>query len=211
MSGYTSTDTIEVDYSANTFKAGASFQNRFFTLAGYYEPRLDLNARRGKRVHGVIQDTIRTYDISLPHTLSFAAAVNPTRSIGLDLGLTLYPWSGATITWDDSTSSLGYKNVWRGSVGIEYDIDPTHPVRVGYSQQTWYYNAAYSPQFIPTPITENGIHLGTSLPIPKFGSLDISAEVLLRKSPFLTETAGRLMLTLAYSEAWMKRTRRWGY
>jgi hypothetical protein len=206
--GYTSTDTIEVDYVANTFKVGGSYQSRVFSLAGYYEPRLSLTARRSKRVHGVITDTTRNYDISLPLSYSLATAINPTSKIGFDLGLTIYPWQGATI---DSVSSLGYKNVWRGSIGAEYDIDSLHPVRVGYSQQTWYYGTP-SDQFMPpTAIKENGIHFGTSVPVPKFGSLDISGELLFRNSYTIKETAGRLMLTLSYSEAWAKRTRRWGY
>jgi hypothetical protein len=222
--GYTSTDTIEVDYAGNTFKVGASFQSRLFSLAGYYEPPLDLNARRYKRVHGVIQDTARAYALSLPHSLSFAAAVNPASRFGVNLGLTLNPWSGATITRNDSALSLTYKDVWRGSIGAEYDIDSLHPVRVGYSRQTWYYGSAYSGEIGRAPIKEDGIHLGTSVPIPKFGSLDISGELLFRTSysagaadpPLwnpenLEELAGRLMLTLSYSEAWMKRTRRWGY
>ena len=108
-------------------------------------------------------------------------------------------------------SSLGYKNVWRGSIGAEYDIDSLHPVRVGCSRQTWYYDATALVITEGYPITENGIHFGTSVPIPKFGSLDISGEVLFRSSAVLKETAGRLMLTLSYSEAWTKRIRRWGY
>jgi len=209
--GYTSTDTIEVDYAGNTFKVGGSFQSRVFSLAGYYEPPLNLSAHRYKRVHGVIEDSTRTYALSLPHSLSFAAAFSPVSRLGVDLGLTLNPWRGATITRDDGVSDLGYKNVWRGSVGAEYSIDSIHPVRLGYSQQTWYYNAGMYGRADPMPITENGIHFGTSVPIPKFGSLDISGEILFRNSPVLKEAAGRLMLTLAYSEAWAKRTRRWGY
>ena len=147
----------------------------------------------------------------LPQSLSFAGSLNPTRRLGFNLGLTLNPWSGATITRNDSVLGLGYKNVWRGSIGAEYDIDSLHPVRVGYSQQTWYYEAGNLQQTWSTPITEDGVHLGTSIPIPKFGSLDVSGEVLFRNSAYLKEVAGRLMLTLSYSEAWAKRTRRWGY
>jgi hypothetical protein len=213
--GYTSTDTIEVDYVANTLRVGGSFQNRVFSLAGYYEPRLNLQARRYKRVHGVISDTTQFYNILLPQSYSLAAAVNPTNKIGLDLGLTVYDWQGATITpQGNSGSSLHYKNVWRGSIGAEYSLDSLHPVRVGYSLQTWYYDAAASSIYqveAKAPITENGIHLGTSVPIPSFGSLDVSGEVLLRHSPVLDEVAGRLMLTLSYSEPWTKRVRRWGY
>ena len=215
--GYTSTDTIEIDYAGNTFKVGASFQSRVFSLAGYYEPPLDLTVHRFKRVHGVVVDSTRTYAISLPHSLSFAATLNPASRFGFDLGLTLNPWNGATITRNDSVSKLGFGNVWRGSIGAEYDIDSLHPVRVGYSRQTWYYDAVhvYRPYFpieqVLWPITENGIHAGTSVPIPKFGSLDISGEILFRSSEGMKEVAGRLMLTLSYSEAWAKRTRRWGY
>ena len=214
--GYTSTDTVEIDYAGNTFKVGASFQTRVFSLAGYYEPPLDLTVQRYLRVHGVVGDTTSIYAISLPHSLSFAATLNPASRFGVNLGLTLNPWHDATITRNDSLFTLGYKNVWRGSIGAEYDIDSLHPVRLGYSRQTWYYNAVdtyHDPGFSygNPPITENGIHVGTSVPIPTFGSLDISGEVLLRNSPVLNEVAGRLMLTLSYSEAWTKRTRRWGY
>jgi len=211
LGGYVTTDTIEVDYSGNTIKAGASFQSRFLSLAAYYEPPLDLTVQRHKRVHGVVADTTRTYHISLPQSYSFAAALNPTGRFGVDLGLTLNPWSGATLTENDIQRSLGYNDVWRGSIGAEYDIDSLHPVRVGYSQQTWYYGTPSDQSMPPTTIKENGIHFGTSVPIPKFGSLDVSGELLFRSSYKLNETAGRLMLTLSYSEAWAKRTRRWGY
>lgn len=207
--GVTSTDTVEVDYVGNTLKLGGSYQSRLFSLAAYYEPPLSLEAHRFKRVHGVIQDTTRSYAISLPQSFSFAAALNPSNRIGLDVGLTLYPWQQATITSNDPTSPLGYKNVWRGSVGAEYDLDTLHPVRAGFSHQTWYYDALDGP--IGAPITENGIHFGTSVPIPKFGSLDVSGEILYRSSSVLSEVAGRLMLTLSYSEAWTKRARHWGY
>ena len=61
------------------------------------------------------------------------------------------------------------------------------------------------------PITDHRLHLGTSIPIPKFGSLDIAAELSRRDGGYLSETSGYLTLTLAYHEAWLKRTRHWGY
>jgi hypothetical protein len=208
---YTSTDTIEVDYAGNTFKVGGSFQSRLFSMAAYYEPPQSLNAQRYKRVHGVIQDTARTYSLRLPYSLSLAAALSPTSQLGVNVGLSLSPWQDATVTTENSTSDLGTKNVWRGSIGAEYNVDSLHPVRIGYSRQTWYYGSAYIGTIGAADINENAVHLGTSVPIPKFGSLDISGELLFSSSHTLKETAGRLMLTLAYAEAWMKRTRRWGY
>ncbi|MBM3332606.1 hypothetical protein FJY68_12305 [candidate division WOR-3 bacterium] len=209
--GYTSTDTIEVDYLGNTLKVGGSFQSRLFSLAGYYEPSLNLKARRSKRVHGVISDTTRLYVITLPHSFSLAAGVNPISRFGVDIGLTVNPWSTASIAVDDSVGRLGYRNVWRGSIGAEYEIDSLHPVRIGYSRQTWYYDATAFIIGDGYPITEDGVHFGTSVPVPKFGSVEVSGEILFRNSLVMKEVAGRLMLTLSYSEAWSRRTRRWGY
>jgi hypothetical protein len=212
--GQTSTDTIEVDYDANTFRLGASYQTSVFSLAGYYEPGFKLTVNRYLRVHGVIRDSQVVYRLSIPHSYSLAAAVNPLRNLGLDLGLSVYPWQDASINrlpLAPYTDPLDYGNVWRGSAGVEYDIDSLHPVRLGYSRQTWYYDAASVPELEPTHITENGIHLGTSLPIRGFGALNVSGELLFRNSHAIRETAGRLTLTLAYAEPWMKRTRRWGY
>ena len=82
-------------------------------------------------------------------------------------------------------------------------------MRAGFSHQTWYYDAL--DEQTGAPITENGIHFGTSVPIPKVGSLDLSGEILYRSSSVMKEVAGRLMLTLSYSETWTRRARHWGY
>jgi hypothetical protein len=208
--GYTSTDTIEADYSAHTFKAGLALQTSYVEFGAYYEPAVTLTVQRLKRVHGVISDSMVTSEIRLPNSWSTALAVNPTRGLGVNLGLTMMPWSGATITKNDTTERLGFRDAWRGSIGIQYDIDSLHPVRVGFARRNWYYTATGQQQVI-MPITENAITFGTSVPIPEFGSLDIAGEILFRNSMVLSETGGRLMLTLAYAEAWSKRTRNWGY
>jgi hypothetical protein len=203
---YSSTDTIELNYAANTVRVGASYQGRAFSLGLLYEPALTMSAKSLRHVHGVVSDSDAAHTISLPHVLSASAGVNPTQRLSFVAGLTLRPWQEATITDDDATSSLGFRNTWRGSIGAEYDVVEGYPARLGFSHQDWYCNAVGS-----TAVTENGIHLGTSLPVPKFGSLDASAEVLLRSSSGLSEVAGRLMLTLSYREAWTKRVRHWGY
>ncbi|MEO0080302.1 MAG: hypothetical protein ABIK44_06470, partial [candidate division WOR-3 bacterium] len=206
--GGSSTDTIEIDYSGGAVRLGTSFQTGLFTIAAAYEPGFNITCQRFKRVHGVVSDSVRTYRIHFPQTLCFGSAIEPTEGLMLLTGLELRPWSRATV---NDTSVEDFRNAWRGSIGAELEMLPDHSVRIGYSHEAWYYEARPSLHQLRAPIKEHGLHLGTGIPIPKFGSLEISAELLFRNSQPLKETAGRLMLTLAYSETWAKRTRRWGY
>jgi hypothetical protein len=67
------------------------------------------------------------------------------------------------------------------------------------------------PYQVSTSVPQNCLHLGTSIPVPKFGSLDLALELTQRKASSLSEVCARLTLTLAYREPWGRRTRRWGY
>jgi hypothetical protein len=168
---------------------------------------LNILARRFKLIHGVTTDSLQNYRIKLPAVTTLALSAEPVRRLRLNGGVELLPWSRATI----NDTSSHYRNSWRGSLGLEYEPIPGHPVRLGYSFGNWYCLNNYTGE----PIAESGIHLGTGIPIPKFGALDIAGELLFRSSQAqsraLRETAGRLTLTLAYQETWAKRTRRWGY
>lgn len=205
--GSIATDTIEIDYSARNLRLGASARYSLFTIATSYDLPLNILARRYKLIHGVTTDSMQTYRIKLPSVLTFGFSAGPYRSTRLNLGLELRPWSDAKI----NDTSSHYRNTWRGSVGLEYELFPEHPLRLGYSYGDWYcFNKSTG-----KPITESGVYLGTGIPIPKFGALDIAAEIIFRSSQTssgrLSETAGRLTFTLAYQETWAKRTRRWGY
>jgi hypothetical protein len=203
---YSSTDTVEADYRAGSLRAGLGLALGPVSGGAWFEPALALTARRLRKVHGVVADSDRTYLIDLPWSGGAAVQVRPAERFGLSLGATYQPWSAASIADDDSTRSLGFRDALRLSAGAEFLVAPEHPVRAGYSYATWYYaNSAGE------AIVEHGIHAGTGFAIPKFGTIDVVAEILLRDTPGLRETAGRLGLTLAYGEVWGKRTRRWGY
>lgn len=204
--GYTSTDTVETDYRAGTVRAGLGLELGPVSAGAYFEPGIELTARRFKKVHGVVGDSDRTYRLALPWSGGAAVRVRPIDRLGLSLGATMRPWSGATITDSDSTFDLGFRDALRLSAGVEFRVAPDYPVRLGYSNSTWYYAASSG-----AVVAEHGISAGTGFAIPKFGSIDVAAEVLLRDTPSLKETAGRLGFTLAYGEVWAKRTRRWGY
>jgi len=80
------------------------------------------------------------------------------------------------------------------------------PLRLGLSYRQWYYSVKAGQD-----IHEYRVHVGTGIPIPDFGSLDIGAGVGRRVGGVLSETVASIGLSLAYHESWLKRTRRWGY
>lgn len=206
--GTIATDTIAIDYSAFNARFGAALQFYPVTLALSYDLPLNLTAQRWKLIHGVITDSFRTYQIKLPVMLNFGAAIGPIWKINqFTLGLEMRPWNQATINHNPAN----YLSTLRPSFGIEYELLPEHPLRLGYSMTHWYCLNSASSQ----PIQEKTLHLGTGFPVPKFGNIDIGAEIIFRtsqtRSGLLKETSGRLLLTLAYKEIWAKRTRRWGY
>ncbi len=203
---YVATDTVEVDYSGTTVIAGSSVQFPRFRLAATYEPELVLDAQRLLRVHGAVRDSLRHYRIVLPHGIGLGMSAGLFPRLELSAGLELRPWGGSTIEAQPSS----YRDVARLSAGAEYELAEGHPLRLGYSHQNWYCGPA-QPELGAAPIVEHGFHLGTSIPVPKFGSLDLGGVLFLRRAGSLNELASQLTLTLAYGEAWARRTRRWGY
>jgi hypothetical protein len=204
--GFSSTDTVEADYRAGGLRAGLGFELGPVDLGAWFEPGIELSARRLRKVHGVVGDSDRTYRVNLPWTGGGALRVRPAERLGLSLGATVQPWSDASIADGDSTRSLDFRDAFRVSAGAEFLVTPEHPVRVGYSYSSWYFaNSAGE------PIVEHGVRAGTGFVVPKFGTVDLVAEALLRDTPSLRETALRLGFSLAYGEVWAKRTRRWGY
>ncbi len=204
---YVATDTVEVDYSGTTMTLGASVQFPRFNLAAMYEPELTLDARRVLRVHGVVGDSVREYRIVLPHAVGLGAGLALAR-LDLTAGLEMRPWGGTTIAGRPAF----YRDVTRLSAGVEYELAVGYPLRLGYSHQNWYFDRNRpEPELETEPIAEHGFHLGTSIPVPKFGSVDLGGVLFFRRAVDLNELAGQLTLTLAYGETWVKRTRRWGY
>ncbi|MEO0077660.1 MAG: hypothetical protein ABIK86_01485 [candidate division WOR-3 bacterium] len=196
-----STDTVEIYYSGSGLRAGASFETPRLGAALLYETQLDLNAIRYTRIHGITADSLHTYRLRLPHVIGMGLTASLLERLRLVAALEYRPWAATTI---DNTL-VGYHNTWRVSAGGEFNLLENLPLRLGYSSENWYFDASTG------RIREHAISIGSGLPIPKFGSLDMSGSVALRRAGDLTEFAGSLTVTLAYREQWQKRTRRWGY
>lgn len=204
--GIVATDTIEIDYTARNLRVGAAGRLNRLTVAGYYDLPLVLNATRVLHLHGVATDSLRHYRFHLPACFDLGLTAGPFGKTRFSTGIKICNWAEATINGQPA----GYLDVWRAAFGIEHELFAGYPLRFGFSNGSWYTAAAADSR-----ISESGVHFGIGIPLPKFGSLDIAGEVSLRRGKtqvgFLSETAGRLHLTLAYEEAWKRRTRRWGY
>lgn len=202
---YASSDTVAAAYAADAFRLGASVQQPGFSVAAFFEPGLDITVRSLFLIHGSVDDSTNT--IGLPYTAGIAASATPLKRSGVLAGIEYRPWSGILV---DGETRQHYRDALRVSAGAWYDLAENWPIRLGYSYQDWYLTARGS-EDTDSPISQHAVHLGTSIPIPKFGSLDIGTEISRRNTQTLTETAARLMLSLSYHEAWARRTRRWGY
>ncbi len=209
--GMITTDTIEINYTGRNLRFGITAQISFFNLAGGCDLPTTLTTRRYKHLHGITADTFTSYQITLPGTFAFALSIVPFQHTHLGTGIELHPWSKSTLSTPDTTLLARYRDGWRWSIGLEYDPFARFPIRAGYSRTDWYYSNTKT----GSPIKESGIHLGTTLPLPQFGALEIAGEILFRTGTtptgVLSETAGRIILSLVYEERWGKRTRRWGY
>lgn len=199
---YLSTDTVELSYTGNTLRLGASFQIEQFALGLLYSFPQCLNAASSRRAHGVVEDSLLTHVIRIPAEIDLGISVKPFPSLTAVIGLEHRPWSGITI--NDTIMASG-RNSLRVSLGLEYHTGK-FPLRAAYSYEPWYYT---SRSF--STIQEHRIWLGSAVPIKEFGALELSGSLGRRTTPELSETTAGLLLTLSYNEAWLKRTRRWGY
>lgn len=201
----TSVDTIEIDYSGNTFELSAAVRYRPVVIAGLYEPSLQMVATRYRLVHGIVSDSTVSYQLRLPQTFHLAVRVSPTDRIAASLGLTMRPWSGATVQQNQQQPrELGFRNSSRASIGVDYRLTSGEILRAGFAVGSGYYDV------LAVPMVERSVHLGASVPVRGFGSLDVAGEIVSRRTS-LSETAARLTLQLSYGERWERRVRRWGY
>lgn len=199
---YSSTDTVELSYAGNALRLGTSLQTSKYALGICYSLPQRLTATSLRKVHGVVEDSLLIHRISVPWDISLGISVTPSEPLTAALGVDYRPWSDITV---DTASLPGARNSLRASLGLEYHTD-RFPLRLAYSYEPWYYSTRNS-----SAIVEHRLHLGCGIPIQGFGSLEFAAGLGRRISAELTETSASLMLNLAYHEAWLKRTRRWGY
>ncbi len=207
---YVSTDTVELTCSGNALSAGLSVQTGRFFLSALYEPAAELAAVSTRRVHGVINDSTKSYSLGLPYSISAAVGARPFERAEFVLGAEYRPWTHFSV--NDTVHDYEYNDVLRLSGGVEFLATDKLPLRLGYSRQQVYFKSSPPEGMLePIPISEQVVHLGAGIPVPQFGSLNIGAELIFRSNGYLKETCGRLSVSLAYHEAWLKRNRRWGY
>jgi hypothetical protein len=206
---YISVDTVETDYTAHRLKAGAAAELGRFGAGAWFAPGYDLRVVSIRRVHGVISDSLSSRLVGIPWTAAGGISVAALDRLTFSAGAEYRPWSGITV---DSGPSGAWRDALRLSGGLQFAFDTLHVLRLGYSGGGLYYDVGWrQPYQVDLPVTEHRLHLGTALPVTGFGALDVAVEVARRSSNVLSEYSARLLVTLAYREAWQRRTRRWGY
>lgn len=199
----TTTDTVTNIYRGDVLKFGLGASIWHFTLGALYEYDLPIYIDSKVLSHGVISDSISGLKFKLPPRIGFGLSFIPINQ--LFICLDYFYRNSQAIKIGDSTNAI-YRNSSKYSLGLAYKLSEKYTLRLGYRNYDWYLTEASN-----QPIKEQAVTLGSGLPIPKFGSLDIALELINRKGGSLTENIFRLNLTLHYEEAWEKRKRHWGY
>jgi hypothetical protein len=199
----TTTDTVTTNYRGDALKFGLSASIWHFTLGALYENNLPIYIDSKVLSHGVVTDSISGLKFEFPPRIGFGLSFIPISK--LLIGLDYFYRNSKDIKIGDSTNAI-YRNSSKYSLGLAYKLNEKYTLRLGYRNYDWYFTEASN-----QPIKEQAITLGSSIPIPKFGSFDIALELINRKGGSLTENICRLNLTLHYEEAWEKRKRHWGY
>lgn len=199
---YLSIDTIKTHYSGQGLNFGFNSRLRFFDLGFFYELPFPYYAKSQIRSHSQITDSANLR-IELPQGfgLGIKAPIGEKLSFYLDLFFKNYKKT----TISDSIWTI-LRMTKKYSIGVEYFLTERHPLRFGFRHYDWNLLAQNN-----SPILENALTLGSSVPISKFGSWDFSLELIRRRGGELTELVGRFTMTLSFEEKWEKRKRRWGY
>ncbi len=210
---YITTDTVATNYRGDLLKFGLAANMWIFDLGILYERNFPIYIDSRVLTHGMVTDTIMGLKFELPPKIGFGLSFNPISQ--LTICLDYFNRNSEDIKIADTTLSI-FRNSNKYSIGLIYNLNNKHQLRVGYRYYDWYFVAAESIYdwgfWVPPPaIKEQAITLGSGIPIPRFGSFNFSLELINRKGGSLTENICRLNLTLHYEEAWKIRKRRWGY
>lgn len=197
------TDTIATKYRGDGLKFGIYANLRNFNLGAIYEKDLPIYIDSRVLSHGAVTDSVSGLKFELPPRIGFGLSFNLMNDFTICLDYFYRNSQAAKI--NDSTRAI-YHNSNKYSIGLVYNRFEQHPMRIGYRYYDWYF-ADHTDKII----NEQAITLGSGIPIPKFGSLELALELINRRGSSLTENICRLNFTLHYEEAWKIRKRRWGY
>lgn len=189
-------DTIGTAYSGGGFRAGGVIRvGGVFELAGFYETR----ARLGLwgRVGSPGGERHYSKELTLPGSYGVGAEFEPTPRVGVLFDFSSLPYEKVEV---------GGHRGNRYSLGVEYWPSPRVPLRLGLRSAEWYTRAAGG-----EVIHEDGLGIGSMIPIRGWGSFNYSVEVVHRQGGRLKEWGARLVGTLSFEEEWRFRERRWGW
>ncbi|MBS4015241.1 MAG: hypothetical protein KGZ86_02265 [Candidatus Latescibacteria bacterium] len=200
---YLTSDTVEILYSAHRLGAGLVTHLSYFTIGLRFEDFLPGTIDQKVISHNSIVDSASGIKLNLPNSIGLGLSFDKITQTILYADLFYRNWSTTTL---NDTVITQYVNSMKISLGAEYYLKENLPLRLGIR-----YYQSYLADITGKNITEYAFTMGSRIPIVNFGGFDYSLELIQRQGRELKETIARLNFSLAYEEAWKKRTRRWGY
>ncbi|MEO0072152.1 MAG: hypothetical protein ABIK10_01750 [candidate division WOR-3 bacterium] len=197
---YLTSDTVLYSYAGQRLRVGVAGSYQHFSLGLLFEELLTLNVQEKIISHNTIVNTNDSIRIKLPRAIGVGISYE-AMLVKVFLESYLRDWSRATI----NGQPLNYPYSLRLSGGFEYLFKECYPIRAGGYYYRWYLKDRAQRQII-----EYGLTLGNRITIRNFGGIDYAITLAQRKGQLVKENILALNLTLAYEEAFKRRTRRWG-
>jgi hypothetical protein len=193
-------DSLKNTYFGFSYTIGFALKARPLSLsAGYDFPVL---CERSQRSVSYLRPdtTVRDDDITFPGQITLGADFVVAEDVHIMATARYRDWSNFKF---NGNTRDGYHNVISYSVGLEYKRSKGYkqreiPFRAGYFYKPWYFKDSYE-----GAIVDNGITIGSSIPvIRKDGYLDIALIAGRRKTGELEERFYSVQLGFNFYERW---------
>jgi hypothetical protein len=200
---YLTLDSVITMYSADRLDFGVMANTGFLTFGLIAEDMLPGRISSEVVSHSTTFDSISGLKFHLPYGIGFGMVFDKLAKTKILTDVMYRNWKNVTV---GDIPIQGLRNSIKYSLAVEHWLTDNYPLRVGLR-----YYTTYLTDHTGKGIDEFALTGGSSVPIPKFGSLSYSLEIIRRQGRDLKETIARLNISLSYEEAWKKRIRHWGY
>jgi hypothetical protein len=193
-------DSLKSTYFGMSYTLGFAVNAKPLSLtAGYHFP---VSCEKATQSLSYLRPdtTLSENDLAFPGQITLGCDFLMGEDVHVMATTRYRDWSNLKI---DGIKRDGYQDVLSFSIGLEYNRSKGYkqreiPFRVGYFYKPWYFKDSYDER-----IVDNGITVGSSIPIiKKDGFLDIALVAGRRKTRELEERFYRVQLGFNFYERW---------
>ena len=193
-------DSLNSSYLGYSYNLGFVYKQRFLSFALGYNFPVSLSKVKKSFSQYRKDTTLANDELTFPSSYTLGLGLTPLETWNFFATIRYRDWSSLKY---NGVREEKYKSVFSYSIGIEYSGAAGYkkrvfPLRVGYYKHPWYFNDASNES-----IQDDGITLGTNIPIlRRGGNLDIAVILGRRRTRTIEERFYHLALGFNFYERW---------